>query len=106
MSADWQGPKARAWLVAGGDWFWDDAAEEPEVIAAWGMCPVLILPGRWRACPECRTRVERTFGWAMAELYERRHGWLGLIRHVQLVAKRVALAALVAAPALIAVFLN
>jgi len=97
MSLDNMGSKQRAWLCAGCGAFIDPDAATSELWFSGRARPVLAL------CPldaEDRDTEEKIYGWALSHLYEQRHGWLGLYRHVARLVD--ACAALVCAVALAA----
>lgn len=75
MTCDFMGAKQRAWVFAGGEWFFDEAIAMPELIVVEGQVPVVALP----ACvADDAPRLEVAFGWAMAELTEQSCGWLAM----------------------------
>lgn len=72
------GGKFRAWACAGYGWLVDEEATHAEVVDVEGERPVLVLPPGL-----CAWRTEEVFGWAMAELFEQRYGWLFLLRAIR-----------------------
>jgi hypothetical protein len=95
MSCDTMGPKGRAWIIGGGEWFYDPAWREPVLLALGAMPPVLVLPAMWLDETDGWWRSERAFGWALAELFQRRHGWLDLIAMIRHLAEAAAVLAAV-----------
>lgn len=84
MTCDFMGAKQRAWVLAGGEWFFDPAIPFPDLIVVEGQVPVLALPASiFGDSP----RLELAFGWGMAELTEQTRGWRTL---VGIVRRRVA----------------
>lgn len=104
MSCDFMGAKQRAWILAGGEWFFDEALPMPELIVVEGLVPVLALPA---AVEGDRARLELAFGWACAELTEQSRGWLHLAGVVRRRVAAVATPGVAAATvALVAVLLG
>jgi hypothetical protein len=79
MVGDDAGPLERAWLCRGfrvlvrDDWEW------PDVFAAEGETPALVMPGKWARSAEGR---ERAAGYAISELYLQRYDWMSLVRGI------------------------
>jgi hypothetical protein len=69
------GGKQRVWACAGYGWLVDYTIDHAFVLLAEGERPVLCLPPGLTFAES-----EREFGWAMADLYEQRYGWLALLR--------------------------
>jgi hypothetical protein len=103
MTCDFMGAKQRAWVLAGAEWFFDEAIQFPELIVVDGQVPVLALPV---SIERDASRLELAFGWGMAELTEQSRGWVALCgvvrRRVAAVASAAVVLALASAPALAA----
>lgn len=77
MSCDLMGNKQRAWLCAGCGYIRDRKGRKPRLLWAEGERPILTIPARYD-----EVDIEVAFGWAIAELAERRRGWLGMMGRV------------------------
>ena len=77
MSCDLMGNKQRAWLCAGCGSIRDRHARKPRLYWAEGERPILAIPAHYDDAA-----IELAFGWAIAELGERRLGWLGLMGRI------------------------
>lgn len=75
MAADDMGGKQRAWICSGYRWLDSSLIDLPVLLAPDDEVPLLLVPRRFD-----ELRRDAAFGWAMAELFQQRYGWLALVR--------------------------
>lgn len=77
MSAGEVRSKQRAWLCCGFLVEYDDDATEAELFVTGDERPVVIMPAHWDA-----EQRDYACGWAIADLFEQRYGWLAMVRGI------------------------